>query len=146
MNEEIRNSGRSADGRFTFGNRGRVPGSRHKATLAAQAILDGDAEKLTRRAVEKAMEGDPVAMRLCLERIVPPARDRTLSFALPKGETSIAELTKELVELVTSGNISPSEGETVASLIEKHIRVHEASDIEARLRALEEKIGNGTTR
>jgi hypothetical protein len=140
MGEEGRYSGRNADGRFTFGNKGKLPGTRHKATLAAQAILDGEAEKLTRKAVEKAMEGDPVAMRLCLERIVPPTKDRTLSFALPKGETSLAELTKELLALVASGNISPSEGMEVAALIEKHFRIHEASEFEARLKALEDRL------
>jgi hypothetical protein len=130
-----RNSGRSADGRFTFGNRGRVPGSRHRATIAAQTILDGEAEKITRKAVELAISGDPIAMRLCLERLVPPIKDRTLSFALPECETSIAELTKELLELVSSGNISPSEGNDVAALIEKHVRVLEATEIESRLKA-----------
>jgi hypothetical protein len=76
----------------------------------------------------------------CLERIVPPTKDRTLSFALPKSEISIAELTNELLALVASGNISPSEGTEVAALIEKHVRIHEASEFEARLKALEEKL------
>ncbi len=52
---------------------GRRTGSRNKATLA----LAGESEALTRRAVELALAGDPTAMRLCLERILPPCRERT---------------------------------------------------------------------
>jgi hypothetical protein len=39
--------------------------------------------------------------------------------------------------------VTPSEAIEVASLIEKHVRIREASNFEARLRALEERIGNG---
>jgi hypothetical protein len=37
----------------------------------------------TRKAIDRALEGDSVALRLCLERIVPPRRDRPISFRLP---------------------------------------------------------------
>jgi hypothetical protein len=43
---------------------------------------------LTRRAVELALVGDPTAMRLCLERILPPCRERTVKFALPPIESA----------------------------------------------------------
>jgi hypothetical protein len=56
--------------------RGRPPGSRNHATLAAAALLEGEAEAITRKAVELALAGDPVALRLCMERILPPLRER----------------------------------------------------------------------
>jgi len=34
---------------------------------AADALLDGEAERPTWKAIEKALEGDAIAMRLCLE-------------------------------------------------------------------------------
>ena len=61
---------------------GRRFGSRNQATMAAQALLADEAEALTRKAVEAALAGDPTAMRLCLERILP--RDRAVKFALPR--------------------------------------------------------------
>jgi hypothetical protein len=67
---------------------GRPRGARNKATLAVEALLDGEAEVLTRRAIERAKEGDSVALRLCLERILPPRKDRPVSFALPKIESA----------------------------------------------------------
>ena len=47
---------------------GRPKGTRNKTTLAMEALLDGEAEAITRKAIEKAKEGDMVAIRLCLER------------------------------------------------------------------------------
>ena len=41
-------TGRDASGRFTEGNPGRPPGARHRATQAALALLEGEAEALTR--------------------------------------------------------------------------------------------------
>ena len=45
---------------------GKPKGARNKATLAAEALLDGEAEAITRKAIEKAKEGDMAAIRLCL--------------------------------------------------------------------------------
>jgi hypothetical protein len=75
------------------GGRGILPGAgpvraSNKATLAAAAFLAGESEALTRRAVELALGGDPTAMRLCLERILPPCRERTIKFALPPIESA----------------------------------------------------------
>jgi hypothetical protein len=42
---------------------GRRVGCRNKTTIAAASLLAGEAEALTRKAVEFAMVGDPTAMR-----------------------------------------------------------------------------------
>src|SRR5258708_28292824 len=68
--------------------KGRSAGSRHKASLAAEALLDGEAERLTRRAVELADGGDPTALRLVFERILAPRRERAVNFALPPIESA----------------------------------------------------------
>jgi len=48
-------------------------GCRDKTTIAAAALLAGEAETLARKAVELALVGDPTALRLCLERSCRPA-------------------------------------------------------------------------
>jgi Family of unknown function (DUF5681) len=62
---------------------GRPRGSTNRATKSAVAMLDGEAEALTRKAVELALGGDASALRLCLERIVGPRRGRPVELALP---------------------------------------------------------------
>jgi len=46
-------------------------GCRNKTTIAAAALLAGEAEGLTRKAVELALVGDPTALRLCIQRVLP---------------------------------------------------------------------------
>ena len=66
---------------------GRPAGSRDKATLAAAALLAGESEASTRKSVELALAGNPTAMRLCIERLLPPCRERTIKFTLPPIES-----------------------------------------------------------
>ncbi len=86
---------------------GRRLGSRNKPTLAAQKLLAGEAEALTRRAVEAAFAGDPTAMRLCLERVLP--RDRAVEFALPPIESAadIAGAMGAVTAALAGGLITP---------------------------------------
>src|SRR3954466_504375 len=68
---------------FAKGEGGRRPGSRNRASLAVESLLAGEGEQLTRRAVDVAFTGDVAALRLCLERLCPPRRDRAVTLALP---------------------------------------------------------------
>ncbi|MGI9073542.1 MAG: hypothetical protein ACR2JB_20040, partial [Bryobacteraceae bacterium] len=86
MRTPSNNGPKTRRGVFQPGNkhgRGRPEGSRNRATLAVQVLLDGECETLTRKAIELAKTGDMAALRLCLERILPPARDRGIRISLP---------------------------------------------------------------
>lgn len=48
-------NGRNTAGQFSAGNSGRPKGSRNKATLAIESLLQGQAEALTQTAMVKAM-------------------------------------------------------------------------------------------
>lgn len=134
-----RNSGRNTDGTFAPGNPGKPPGSRHRATQAALAMLEGEAEALTRKAVETALAGDTTALRLCLDRIAPPRRDAPVTFALPQMETAAdaARAAAAVLEAVATGDLTPQEGALVMGLIETCRRTLETCDLEARVAALE---------
>jgi hypothetical protein len=100
---------------------GRQRGSRNKATLAAAALLAGESEALTRKAVEMALAGDPTAMRLCMERVLPPCRERTVRFSLPPIEaarTGESAVTAALAR----GEITPGEAERIAGVVDTFVR------------------------
>ncbi len=126
-----RKCGHNTDGTFAPGNSGKPMGARHRATQAALALLDGQAEALTQKAVEAALAGDTAALRLCLERIIPPRRDAPVIFALPAMQ-SAAELAA-----VALGDLTPTEGAHVMGLIEAYRRTLETTELEARMVALE---------
>ena len=121
--------------------KGRPKGARHRATLAARELLDGEAEGLTRKAVELALAGDTTALRLCLERIAPPRRDMPVSFALPEMASAGDALTavNHIVQAVANGEITPGEATSMAGLVETFRRTAETDDMERRISRLETK-------
>lgn len=126
---------------FQPGNPGRPPGARSRATLAAEALLDGEAEKLTRTAIDKALEGDSVALRLCLERLVPPRKDAPIRVELPPIE-SVADVvgaSAAVLRAVGASEITPDEASRVMVLLTAHKAIVETGELERRIAALEER-------
>ena len=120
---------------------GRPPGSRNKTTRAIDALFDGEAEALTRKAIELAKAGDLVALRLCLDRICPPRKDRPVPFALPELRTAEdAKLAASaLLKAVADGELTPSEASEIGRLLDSYTRILEREEFEQRLIRLEEK-------
>lgn len=119
---------------------GRPKGSRNRATQALEKILDGDAEAILNKAVEMAKDGDPVALRLCLDRLIPVRKDRPITFTLPEIETTadLTKATRALMQGVADGEITPSEAAELSKLVDAHLKAIETADIAARLARLEE--------
>ena len=118
---------------------GRPRGARNKTTLAVEALLDGEAETITRKAIELAKAGDMSALRLCLDRIAPPRKDRPVAFDLPKinSAADAAQASAALVAAAASGDLTPSEAAELGKLIDNYVHALAASDFEARLAQLE---------
>jgi hypothetical protein len=114
-------------------------GARHKATIAAETLLDGEAEAITRKAVEMALAGDSIAMRLCLDRILAPRRERPVTFELPTLQTpaDAAQAMASIAGAVAAAEITPSEAAELAKLVEAFVRVLEANEFDQRLRNIE---------
>ena len=129
-----------ATGRFEPGNAGKPKGARHRATLAIEAMLDGEAATLTRKAIDMALAGDTTAMRLCMERLVPVRRDRPIKFDMPPFETAddVARAGRAIIVKVAAGEITPSEAGDVIKLFDGLARSIEIADLERRLKALED--------
>ncbi|MHB2211405.1 DUF5681 domain-containing protein [Methylobacterium sp. CM6257] len=118
---------------------GRPKGSRNRATVALEKILDGDAESILRKAVEMAQEGDPTALRLCLDRILPPRKDRPISFDLPEIVTTddLPKATGAIVAAVAAGELTPAEAAEISKTLDVHVRAIEATELHRRMAALE---------
>ena len=107
--------------------------------MLAEQLLDGEAELLIRKAIEKAKKGDTAALRLCLDRILPPRRERPVQFKLP-ALTSAGDAGKAIAAItmaVADGELTPTEAGELSRLVETYVRTIEAAEIERRLQALE---------
>ena len=131
-------------GRFRKGEsgnpKGRPVGVRNKATETAEILLDGEAEALTRKAVELALAGHEMALRLCLERIIPPRRGRPVRVGLSpvRGAADLGGTMAAITNAAAGGAITPGEAAELARVVEIFVRAVETSDFERRLKELEE--------
>ena len=137
-------NGRNTAGQFSMGNSGRPRGSRNKATLAIESLLQGQAEALTQTAVTKALEGDSVALRLCMDRIAPAPKDAAVNFYMPSMNNALdaAEAAGSVLRAVSEGELTPIEATRVMGLIDSYRRTLELTDIETRIAALEAGLAN----
>jgi hypothetical protein len=133
-----------ADTRFKSGQSGnpsgRPAGSRNRATLAIEALLEGEGEALTRKAIELAKSGDMQALRLCMDRLAPPRRDSPVAFELPEMKTvSDAVLAMgALVKAVAEGDLTPTEASELTRMVQAFAKIIETAEFEERIRKLEE--------
>ena len=127
----------------TSGNpAGRPAGSRNKATQALQQMLEGEAEQITRKAIDLALAGDLTAIRLCMERLLPPRKDRPVQLDLPPIETvgQISLAMAAVSRAISEGEITPGEGETVVNILALQKDVMATAELERRLETLEQRI------
>ena len=90
---------------------GKPAGARHKVTRAVEALLEGQHEALTQKAIDLALAGDGPALRLCLDRIAPPRKDSPVSFPLPPILTAAdtVQASSSLLAAVAEGEVTPDE-------------------------------------
>ncbi len=132
-------------GKFSKGRSGnplgRPRGIRNKATIAAEALLAGEIEGICRKAIEEAKRGNIQAIKLVLDRILPPKKEAPIFINLPSMKTGsdILEAIHRVTQAVSRGELSPTEGDCLTRIIERQAKVIEMHDFEHRLKKLEER-------
>lgn len=141
------NTDRKPNGKFAAGNRanpsGRPKGSLNKATILAQELIDTEGELIVRKALDLAKSGDGAALKIVMDRLIPPRRDRHLSIALPeiRNASDAASAMAAVINEVAGGNITAGEAEGLTKLIGEYSKILEVSQFEERLKRLEEAAG-----
>jgi hypothetical protein len=104
---------------------------RHRRTLIAQALLDGEAETITRKCIDLALEGDPTALKLCVERLVPPRKEWPVEFTMPQlGSVSdVAAVMTALMQAVSEGRVLLSQAVEFGKLLEMYARMATTADM-----------------
>jgi hypothetical protein len=120
--------------------KGRPAGSRNKATIALEALLDGEGEALTRKAIELALAGSETALRLCVERLIPPRRERLVRLRLPSDVTTAkgtSRATGSVLRAVAQGEITTGEAVQLANVLEVRRRAIETQELDTRISEVE---------
>ena len=118
---------------------GKPKGARNKTTLAIEALLDGEGEALTKKAIELAKSGDMQALKLCMDRIAPPRKDSLVTFTLPpmKSSGDAVAAMAALVDAVAAGELTPMEAGELTKMVQAFAKVIETADLDERIKRLE---------
>ena len=129
---------------------GRPAGSRNRVAAMADAVLDeklfGDdkkAESIIDKMIAMAEDGDASCIRLCLDRIAPPRKDRPVYFELPAMTEAkdAVSASAAIVAAVATGDLTPSEASELSKVVESYARTLQAVAFEERLIKLEKASG-----
>jgi len=121
---------------------GKPKGTRNATTLALEALLDGQASALTQKAIDVALTGDIPALRLCLDRILPPRKDNPVAFDLPEMKTlnDTVSAMGAIIKAVGDGDLTPTEAAELTRMVQAFAKIIETAELEDRFRKLEETI------
>ena len=88
-----------------------------------------------------ALAGDGTALRLCLDRIIPPRRERPVRFKMPvlQSPADAVAAMAAIAAAVAEGYLTPGEASELSNMVGNYIKSLEAAEFDERLRALEAK-------
>lgn len=110
--------------------------------VALRGLFQPHAAELIKIAVDLARQGDPAALKLCLDRLVAPIREDHIHVTVPKitGPADCTKAAAAVLNAVAAGEMLPSEGTVLSNLIDAQRRAYETSDHAKRLLAIEEQM------
>jgi len=118
---------------------GKRPGTRNRATIIAEEMLDSAARPLLRGAIDDAQGGDGVTTRFCLSRIIGPRRERPVRFELPpiKSAADLSTAMQAVTAAVAQGELTIREGWEFSQMIDNFIRAIDTTEFARQLDRLE---------
>jgi F0F1-type ATP synthase gamma subunit len=124
---------------------GRPRGIVNRATALAQNLLSERVEGIARKVIELAEQGDMAAIRVCMERLVPPIKHQPVAVELPPIEkpADSVEAMASIAAAVAAGDLTAAEAAELAKVVDVYVGALATRGFDERLSALE-KGSNGT--
>lgn len=116
------------------------PAGRTPGVEKIRQLLEPKREELVAKAVEMALGGDSIALRICIDRLAPPPKAESAPVKIPGLADALTpkEKADSIVAAVAEGQISFEAGERAMRLLGLYLQAITVTDHEARLRAIEE--------
>lgn len=117
---------------------GRPKGAKDKRT-ELRDLLKPHAPELIKKLVELALSGDASALKCCMDKLIPSvrARDESVSVNL---QGDLTDKGNQLLAELSAGNISPSEGSQIMTMLTGQSRLATVDALERRIEALEKTV------
>jgi hypothetical protein len=111
--------------------------------LKVRRMLEARSEEIVDKVIEMALEGDPIAIRLVMERVSPKPRDTSnlgIKVDQVKTQKDLMEVVEKVMLTAVEGELPDDQGKTIASLVKTMSELHKLGELEDRIKLLE---GNG---
>ncbi|MCH8240527.1 MAG: hypothetical protein IIB62_10860 [Proteobacteria bacterium] len=120
---------------------GRPKGARNRLAVTVDELMQEDAAEIIKVALEKAKGGDAAFVRIVIDRILPPAKDRPVTFDLPEIKTAddAGAASGAILQAVSNGEVTPGEAGDLVRLLDSFSSTLVATDMERRIAALENR-------
>lgn len=121
---------------------GRPVGSRNRATILAESLVDGRAEKVVATLLAKAERGNTAAMRLVIERLLPKRKERPVSVRIPEllSAADLVQAYSEVLASVARGEMTLGEADAFTTLLDRQRVAIETGELAARVAELEAEL------
>ena len=122
---------------------GRAAGSRNRATLALETLLEGESDRAHSEG-DRARPGGRHGRAASLpgSGYLPPRKDSPVAFDLPemkKVDDAVSAM-GALVKAVGQGDLTPTEAGELTKMVQAFAKIIETAELEERVRKLEEAI------
>jgi hypothetical protein len=131
--------------KFEKGKSGNPDGRPHGITDKRSellGLLKPHAPALIQKVVDLALDGDTNALRLCMERLIPKAKDETINLVIKADDFTKPELLLNInslvINAVSKGELTPEEGKTITGIVEAQRKLVETTNLNGRISALEQ--------
>jgi len=122
---------------FKPGNAGRPKGAKGKK----RQMLESHSDKILKTLIDLAVEGDPTALRLCVDRLLPRLRAEAAPINVEAASSKIVDIGESIVNAALSGKISPDSARDILSALSDVAKLREVTELEERVEVLEKLKG-----
>jgi len=126
---------------------GRPKGIKDRRVALREKLLP-HADQLIDMLTTFAKSGDMTAMKIVMDRIIPPLREEPIHVSIPKIDSAedCVKAQAAVVNAVAAGEILPSDGQAMSGLIEAQRRAFETHELAKRMEAIEAALSNKGSR
>lgn len=132
---------------FRRGNPGRPPGSKNRTTRLVEQLVSDEAETITRKLIQLALDGNVRCLQLCLDRLSPQRNGRPVDFQLPaiNDARDIVAAMAAVTNAVNDGGLTAEEADHLVHVLDGYVKVLTTHDLAVRVEALELQMKEGTS-
>ena len=104
---------------------------------ALRELLEPHAEELVKKALERALDGDNAALKLCLDRSIAPFRPRSEPAPFTAAKGSLTDQGQAIIDAIAAGELAPDEAASILQALAAQARITEIDELEKRITVLE---------